>query len=892
TFSGFLGDRKTLLDPGTPPEGVELAFGFHDEFLLAPEYLGGSALGTRRKEVRVGTWKYVAEAMNFCKTFSLQRTIASIPMEYRVGSAEYRFAFLRFDADWLLTTPAEFRAGAFERLKLTKGDVEDFATVLPSVAATGGGSGGANEEGLVAFLRGEADIGFVKLEAAFGLAASGSMGFDTGFKLAGAIGPLELELDGAVMINSPLAVSIPAGDAKAVTAATPAAAIPASTGTAARGKALSLNGKNAFVQIPASDSLMLPEYTVELWIRPTQKQATEWVQVFGIDTHQGGEQRNCYLELNSKSGFYGHRFKDARGGNAGAPNTPDGSVRWGEWHHVALTNDGATAQTYVNGQKVAAGPVQGGLALLRDSIFIGKVSGSASDRFLGGDIREVRVWKRCRADADVAALMREAVRGDEKDLVSCWRFDSDTGSRAVDLCGRNHGTITNGAFADSDLLLLEGVALNGTGDWLEVPRSDSLKLKAYTVEAWFKPSPMTGEWAGIVGKPGRGHALYIHRTGFVHHRFHDASGTNAGAPNTPPNVVRWNAWNHVAITNDGTTARTFVNGIELAEGPVKGDLVVHDAAVQIGRTADATNDQFFPGTLGEIRIWSRSRSADEVTGAMYRRLAGSEADLVALWRPGESADAVLADACGRNPGVFHVAGVDAPATMRHDGLVFDGKDDYALLPKSDRWKLPQYTVEAWIRPDADPPRSWQCVWGGNGKAPRLYLNSSGAISHRFVATGLTTTMTKVDMGIAKATVPVVAPDPNGVKEIVQNTDAGQVRWGAWNHLAITSDGKTWRTFLNGVEVKSGGVEGNLLAEAVEVNVGRAHDGKPDAFFAGSIDDIRVWSVARTVEQIQAAMNHPLAGNEPGLAAWYDMDHGAGAALVDRGPAHLDGVVYG
>ncbi|HEX8905135.1 MAG TPA: LamG-like jellyroll fold domain-containing protein, partial [Longimicrobiaceae bacterium] len=199
---------------------------------------------------------------------------------------------------------------------------------------------------------------------------------------------------------------------------------------------------------------------------------------------------------------------------------------------------------------------------------------------------------------------------------------------------------------------------------------------------------------------------------------------------------------------------------------------------------------------------------------------------------------------------------------------------------------------AWIRPDANPPRAWQCVWGGNGRAPRLYLNSSGAISHRFVATGTVTKMTKVDMGIAKATVPMISPDPDGVKEIVQNTDAGQVRWGVWNHLAITSDGKTWRTFLNGVEVKSGAVDGNLLAEAVEVNVGRSHDGKPDAFFAGSIDDVRVWSVARAAEQIQAAMNHPLAGNEPGLVAWYDMDHAAGAALVDRGPAHLDGVVYG
>ena len=36
----------------------------------------------------------------------------------------------------------------------------------------------------------------------------------------------------------------------------------------AGGQALSLNGNNAYIEIPASDSLMLSEYTIELWLRP------------------------------------------------------------------------------------------------------------------------------------------------------------------------------------------------------------------------------------------------------------------------------------------------------------------------------------------------------------------------------------------------------------------------------------------------------------------------------------------------------------------------------------------------------------------------------------------------------------------------------------------------
>ena len=156
-FDSFFSDRKALLDPKTPPGGVDLGFVFHDEFLQAPEYLGGGVLGTKAKTVKVGSWKYVASMMNFGKTFSLNDCISAIPLENRVGSAQYRFAFLNFDADWMLTTPSEFKAGAFAQMKLSASDCTDFMTVLPSVGSTAGQGVKGNEEGLVAFVRGKAD---------------------------------------------------------------------------------------------------------------------------------------------------------------------------------------------------------------------------------------------------------------------------------------------------------------------------------------------------------------------------------------------------------------------------------------------------------------------------------------------------------------------------------------------------------------------------------------------------------------------------------------------------------------------------------------------------------------------------------------------------------------
>ncbi|HRI66705.1 MAG TPA: LamG domain-containing protein, partial [Polyangium sp.] len=548
----FTSDSKKLLDPKTPPGGVDLAFTFHDEYFQAPEYVGGKMLGTKGKNIKVGTWKNVASMMNFCKTFSINDCIQSIPIEQRVGSAEYKFAFMSFDADWMLTTPAEFKGGAYQRLKLSQSDVEDFVTVLPSVAMTAGSQVKGNEEGLVAFVRGQADLGFLRLEAALGLAASGSMGFNTGFKFEGAIGKIVFELEGAVMINSPLAT----GGPTLVTQVAPSATFTPKSA----GKALALNGKNAWIEIPASDSLVLPEYTIELWLRSAKDQTGDWLEVFGEDTLQGGNQRNHYLEINAKKAFYHHRFKDAKSGNSGAPNTPDGSVTWGQWQHVVLTNDGTTAKTYIDGKEVASGPVNGSLVLFKEPIFIGKVPGTGTNKFWKGEIAEVRIWKSVRDPDDIEEFMREVLQGDEKDLVSCYQFDADTGNKALDLCGRNHGTINNGQFVDNDLLRFEGLEFDGKSTYIEVPDSESLRIGPYTVEAWVKPFvpeeklndilakrvQVTGRmfgtkvkkveskppWAGIFGKVGRNYTMIIHRNGFVHHRFHTTKGTNDGAPNT------------------------------------------------------------------------------------------------------------------------------------------------------------------------------------------------------------------------------------------------------------------------------------------------------------------------------------------------------------------------
>lgn len=698
----FTNDPKVLLDPKAPPGGVDLAFTFHDEYLQAPEYLGGKLLGTKGKNIKVGTWKNVASMMNFCKTFSINDCIQAIPLEQRVGSAQYKFAFLSFDADWMLTTPGEFRGGAFQHMKLSQSDVQDFIAVLPSVALTTTNQTKSNEEGLVAFARGQANVGFMRVEAALGLAASGSMGFNTGFKFEGAIGKIVFQLQGAIMVNAPYVSDVPQVVNRPMVSTTYK---PRSSG-----KVLALNGQNAWIEIPANDSLVLPEYTIELWLRSAKNQVGEWVEVFGADTLKDGNQRNHYLEINTKKAFYHHRFKDAKSGNSGAPNTPDGSVTWNEWQHVVLTNDGKTAKTFVDGKEVARGPVNGSLVLFKEPIFIGKVPGAGTNKFWKGEIAEVRIWKSVRDVDDIEEFMREALQGDEKDLVSCYQFDDDTGNQALDLCGRNHGTIKNGAFVDSDFLRFDGLEFDGKSTYIQVPDAESLRIGPYTAEVWFKPfapeekiddvlakrvqsaSQIFGNkgkntntkppWAGIFGKTGRNYSVIIHRNGFVHHRFHTSKSTNDGAPNTADDVIEWNQWNHVAITNDGKTARTYLNGVQLAEGPVEGNNLIVDAGtIVIGRTADAPGETF-AGEIAEVRLWSGARSARDIKATAYKRLAGNTPNLVSLWRLGDTDGDTLVDTCGKNHGKLFVKpkkSNQASALSKQDTLASTGTGAWAPM---------------------------------------------------------------------------------------------------------------------------------------------------------------------------------------------------------------------
>jgi hypothetical protein len=113
----------------------------------------------------------------------------------------------------------------------------------------------------------------------------------------------------------------------------------------------------------------------------------------------------------------------------------------------------------------------------------------------------------------------------------------------------------------------------------------------------------------------------------------------------------------------------------------------------------------------------------------------------------------------------------------------------------------------------------------------------------------------------------------------------------WNHIALTYNGDqtTSKLYVNGTLF-------NISIQTPStVGIGALSDfmiaGTP-SYFDGLIDDIRVWNVARTQEEIQRDTNRELIGTEEGLVGYWKFNEGSGTIAQDSTSNNNDGTIYG
>ena len=202
---------------------------------------------------------------------------------------------------------------------------------------------------------------------------------------------------------------------------------------------------------------------------------------------------------------------------------------------------------------------------------------------------------------------------------------------------------------------------------------------------------------------------------------------------------------------------------------------------------------------------------------------------VAAYAFNEGAGSTVADASGNGNG--GTIGTATWTTLGKFGnaLTFNGSTARVTVPDAPSLRLSNaMTLEAWINPSVRT-NAWRDVLMKG--TDNYYLMSSSKKSSRPAGGGIFN-------GIHGETF--------GPSALPLNT---------WTHLAATYDGATLRLFVNGVQVSSKAQTGTLTSSSGALQIGG--DAVFGQYFAGRIDEVRVYATALSAAQIQTDMATPI-----------------------------------
>jgi len=219
-----------------------------------------------------------------------------------------------------------------------------------------------------------------------------------------------------------------------------------------------------------------------------------------------------------------------------------------------------------------------------------------------------------------------------------------------------------------------------------------------------------------------------------------------------------------------------------------------------------------------------------------------------------SDEAVLSVAKDTTPPTVADIHATRPAPVSGGGaaLEFKGTGQYVSIPIN----IPEvnYTVEFWFRTE-DPEAGLYAVVDQN-------LGAGGHDRHLFLAGGNLKVRT-------------------WNTEIIQ-TEGLNLADGQWHHIAHTLGRKAngQQLFVDGKLAAQGSKTSSNFNWQKHINIGYSNDAGTQ-HLVGSIDELRIWRVVRTEEEINASMNKQLIGDEARLLAYYTFDETKGDLLPDE-----------
>jgi hypothetical protein len=248
---------------------------------------------------------------------------------------------------------------------------------------------------------------------------------------------------------------------------------------------------------------------------------------------------------------------------------------------------------------------------------------------LNGAIQELCLWDRARTLAESQAEMYDTKSPSTPYLIGYWKFDEGEGTKATDYARNRHMTLPIANWYLNNVN--KAVTLDGTNYVaLDITACSALATDDYAYEMWFRGENQVASTLFSVGDD----KLSI---GF------DAIGQlqmySSGAT-TVLSTTKYldNAWHHLAfnVLRNGN-AITYVDGVAVKQVAASLVQALAGNAIYVGASRHQDNmgnhtfDNYFKGSIDEVRFWKATLSANSIRANRITRLSGKEDGLVAYY---------------------------------------------------------------------------------------------------------------------------------------------------------------------------------------------------------------------------------------------------------------------
>ncbi|WP_310594203.1 LamG-like jellyroll fold domain-containing protein [Flavobacterium sp.] len=664
-------------------------------------------------------------------------------------------------------------------------------------------------------------------------------------------------------------------------------------------------------------SQSVTNFTIETWVKPATSDiiagtpGNTWLSFLGYS----GTKRSPSMYITNNGVLHvswteGYSFV----GSAVSASSPT-TFTANKWTHVALVKEGTTMRVYVDGIQLTTVTCLANLDLPDNAYWLGK-----SDQQFSGSLDEVRFWSTARTQSQIQSTMNTELAGNETGLLAYFDFNqgvaggTNTGITTVTNKANSalNGTLTNftrtgttsnfvgSTITNLDIVGAATICANGTsqythpivgGTWsvsngatatistsglLTASTAENITLTySYTLNGCpfsvTKALVITGS-PTITNQPSttsqticiNGTATTLSVTasgsGLTYQWYKNTTAANTGgtilagataATYTPLTTVAGTTYYYCVVSGTCSLSTTSdaSAAIIITPASVGGTVTAATASVCSGSTASLT----LSGNTGTIQ-WQR------LIGSTWTDISGETS--ATLTTPSlTAATSFRAKVTNGSCSVAYSNTINitltAPPLAPGFGLDFDGSNDIITIPNSatyDYTTSSAFTIEAWVKINTSASSINTIVGkkapGGGTSGYAFYINSWGSSDRKvvFEATGGTFISTT---------------------SIPNNT---------WTHVAVSvASGGAATIYINGVASGTGTV--TIPSNSNSINVG-AFGNNGYFYFNGSMDEVRIWNVAKSAAELNNNKNLDVTGS-PNLALYYKFNEGMAALVNDK-----------